>query len=89
MNELGRNLLGDAIPNNKVLDPVVSDKKIFHIFPIQAHLKHVTSGEGLFLAQDYNLNTLGRCLLGDAKHQISIVWAFCFQTSRFLHVFTM
>ena len=38
-----------------------------------AYVKHVTSGQGHFWPQVYNLNKLGRGPLGDAKYQISIV----------------
>ena len=43
------------------------------IFSIKAYVKHVTSWAGPFLPQGYNLNRLGRGLLGDAKYQLSIV----------------
>ena len=43
----------------------------FRVYPIKAYVKHVTSGRGHFWPQGRNLNTLGRCPLGDATYQIS------------------
>ena len=42
----------------------------FYVFLIQAYAKHVTPGAGQFWPQGYNLNKLGRGLLGDATYQI-------------------
>ena len=44
-------------------------------FPIKAFVKHVTPGVWPFLAQGYNLNKLGRDLLGDTSYQISRLYA--------------
>ena len=55
----------------KALGLVVSDKKIFSHFRIKAYVKHVTPWGGHFWPQGYNLNKLGRGLLGDATYQIS------------------
>ena len=38
----------------------------FHVFPIKAYVKHLTPGGGHFWPDEYNLNKLGRGLLGDA-----------------------
>ena len=43
----------------------------FHIFPIKAYVKYLTHGAGPFWPKGYNLNKLGRGLLGDATYQIS------------------
>ena len=43
----------------------------FHIFPIQAYVKHVIPGAGPFWPKGYNLNKLGRGPLGDATYKIS------------------
>ena len=59
----------------------------FHVFPIKANVKHVTPGAGLFLAQDYNLNKLGRGPLDNATYQISWLLTLWFQARRFFHVF--
>ena len=56
----------------------------FHVFPIQAYVKYLTPRRDLFWHQGYNLNNLGRGLLGDATYQISMFLAFWFQTRRFL-----
>ena len=51
LNKHGRSLLGGAIISNiKALCLVVSGKKIFSCFPIQANVKHVTPWMGPFLA---------------------------------------
>ena len=39
--------------------------------PILLYVKHVTPGLGHFWPPGYNLNKLGRGLLGDATYQIS------------------
>ena len=39
-------------------------------------------GRGHFRPQGYNLNKLGRGLLGDATYQISKLWALWFQRSQ-------
>ena len=52
------------MPNIKVLDLVVSDKKIFSLFPYISLCK-------TFDPQGYNLNKFGRGSLGDATYQIS------------------
>ena len=44
-------------------------------------------GWGHFWPQGNNLNNLGRGPPGEAMHQISKAWAFCFQTKRFLKFF--
>ena len=46
----------------------------FHIFPIKAHVKHVTHGAGPFLAPRYNLNKLGRGPLGEATYHLKILF---------------
>ena len=43
----------------------------FMFFLIQAYAKHVTPGAGQFWPKGYNLNKLGRGLLGDDTYQIS------------------
>ena len=54
--------------HTKYLDLVVSDKKIFSHFSYISLCKTiVTPGRGHFWPQGYNLNKLGRGLLGDAK----------------------
>ena len=58
---------------------MVSDIKIFHVFPISAYIKHVTPAAGPFWPQGHNLNKLGRDPLVDASYQISRL-----QTRRFL-----
>ena len=47
---------------------MVSDKKIFCVFPILAYVEHVTPGAGHFWSQGYNLNRHSRGLLGDATY---------------------
>ena len=64
--------------NIKALGLVVLDKKIFSRCPYISHCKIVDPRGG------YNLEKLGRGPLGDATYQISRLWAFCFQTRRFL-----
>ena len=39
--------------------------------PILVYVKHVTPGAGPFWLLGYNLNKLGKGLLGDASYQIS------------------
>ena len=39
---------------------MVSDKKLFHVFPIEAYVKHLTLGRAIF---GHNLNKLRRSLL--------------------------
>ena len=46
-------------------------------------------GWGHFWPQGYNLNNLGRGLLGEAMYQISMVRDFWFQIRRFLKVFSI
>ena len=50
------------------------EEDFFMLLPIKAFVKHVTLGRvgrDHFWPQGYNLNTLGRGLLGDATYQIS------------------
>ena len=49
----------------------------------------VTLGQGHFWPKGYNLNNLGRGLLGEAMYQISKAWAFWLQIRRFLKVFSI
>ena len=57
----------------------------FSHFPYISLCKTIDPPElGHFWPQGYILNKLDRGLLGDAKYQISRVWAFWFQTRRFL-----
>ena len=42
----------------------------FHVLPILAYVKHVSPGVGQFWPRGYNLNKLGRDLLGDVSYQI-------------------
>ena len=65
---------------------MVSDKKIFCVFPILAYVEHVTLGAGHFWSQGYNLNKLGSCLLGVATYQISWLYALWFQTRKCFRV---
>ena len=59
------------IPNTKALGLVVSDNIFFNVFPIEAHVKHVTPGQVLFIPQWHNLNKLDRYPLDDVTYQIS------------------
>ena len=59
------------MPNIKNLGPVVSDKNIFHVFPIYVYTKHVTPGMGPFLPGGQNSNKLCRGPVGDATYQLS------------------
>ena len=56
----------------KALSLMVSDKKIFPCFPYISLCKICDTLErGHYWPQGYNLNKLGRGLLGDATYQIS------------------
>ena len=44
------------IPNIKALAVVVSDKKVFHVFPGWAPTKHVSPGQADFVPQGQNFN---------------------------------
>ena len=69
----------------KALGLVVSEKKIFSCFTIQAYVKHVTPWGGpIFSQQGHNLNKLGRGSLDDATNQISRLYALWFKTRNFL-----
>ena len=59
----------------------------FHVSPYKSLCKHVTSGRDHFWPPGYNLNKLGRGLLGDATYQISRLYALWFQTRRFFQYF--
>ena len=41
------------------------------LLSILAYVKHVNPGRGHFKPQGYNLNKLGKGLLGDATYQLS------------------
>ena len=57
-------------PNNKALDIMVSEKKLFSMF----HFWH----------QGHYFNTIGGCTLGDAKNQTRLMTLLLFfQTRRF------
>ena len=53
------------IPNIKALALVVSDKKVFHVFPRWASAKHVDPKQDDFVPQGLNFVILGRGQLGD------------------------
>ena len=63
---------------------MVSDKIFFYVFPIEAYVKHLTPQPGHFWSQGYNLNKLGRGLLGDAKYKGSMPCSF---RQDFFHIF--
>ena len=42
----------------------------FHVFPIQAYVKHMTHGAGQFWPQEHNFNKLGRGPLDDALYLV-------------------
>ena len=77
--------------NNKIikaLGPVVSDKKIFSHFTYISLCKTCDPlGGAISGPRSLILNKFGRGSHGDAKYQISIVYAFWFQTIRFFLVF--
>ena len=47
---------------------VVSDKKIFNVFPISAYVKHVTPKKAHFGPCEHNFSKLGRGPLVDATY---------------------
>ena len=53
------------IPNIKPLALVVSDEKVFHVFPRWASAKDVTQEQADFVPQGLNFIILGRGQLGD------------------------
>ena len=63
---------------------MVSDKKFFYVLPIQADVRHVTTGAWPFRPQGHNLNTFGKSLLGDTTYQILRLKALWFQNFFFL-----
>ena len=56
---------------------------VFMFFPIKACAKHGTLGAGHFWQQGYNLNNLGRGLLGDASYKLPRLYALWFQKRIF------
>ena len=54
-----------------LVTPLVSDKRICHVFPYIGLRKHVTPGMSHFWLKGYNFRKLGRGLLGDASYQMS------------------
>ena len=66
---------------------VVSDKKILSSFPYISPCKTFDPQVGPFLPQWYNLNKLGRGLLGDATYQISKLYYLLVSEKKIFKVF--
>ena len=58
----------------KALDIMVLGKKIFNVFPIQLHLKHLTPGAEPILNQGHDLNKSGGGSLDNLTYQIWKLW---------------
>ena len=90
MNKRGRGLLGDATYQISRIQALwFQTRRFFHVFPIYAYVKHMTPRAGHFYPQGYNLNKLGRGLLGGATYQLSSLWSLRCQTSRGFFTFSL
>ena len=69
LNKLG-SPTGDAKNQISNFLALSFQKRFFHVFPIKAYVKHVTTRAGPFWPQGHDLTKLGRGPLDDATYQI-------------------
>ena len=91
LNNLSRSPLDEATYHiSNIWAFWFQSRRILKVFPMLVYVKHVGPWARPFLwPKDYNLNNLGRGLLGEAEYQISKTLAFWLQSRRFLKVFPM
>ena len=72
LNKLGRGPLGNATYQISRIEALrFQTRRFFHVFPKIGLCKKCDPGAGHIWPPGYNLNKLGRSLLGDATYQIS------------------
>ena len=81
LNKLSISSLGDASYQISRLKALwFQTRRFFSFFSLYKHMYTIRPQVGTFWLQGHNLNKLGRCPLGDATYQISMLYVIWFQT---------